>query len=659
MIRTRARWVAPAAASAVLAALLTAPAPAQAAPTFNYAEALQKSIFFYEAQQAGELPDWNRVEWRDDSTLHDGESVGVDLTGGWFDAGDHVKFGFPMAFTTTMLAWGLADSRDGFEAAGQLTAMENNLRWATDYLVRAHPSPNTLYVQVGDGAVDHAYWGPPEALDILGMDRPVYKIDAAHPGTDVAAETAAAMAASAVALRPGDSRHADTLVTHAEQLFTFADSTKGTNGQDTSYVKSVPEAQAYYNAVWEGTNSNPGATKMYWDELAWAAVWLYRATGEESYLERAREFYPQMGDEQPPGGSWDAKVPAYSFGLGWNDKQYGVYVLMARLTGEQRFHEDARRWLDYWTVGFGGKKGTITPGGMAYIFNWGSLRMAAHTAWAALMYADGLGADDPLFSRYHDFAKRQIDYALGDNPGRHSYMVGFGANPPTHVHHRAAHGGYLGYPTNDPNPNLHIIYGALAGGPDQNDAWVDSRDDYQKNEVALDYNAGLTSALAYLAGEYGGTPLADFPPREARSRDEIYASTITYGSDAARLATNVVITNTSAWPPRVLDQGTARYYFTLDASTTIDQVSVDGGGSTGCAVTGPHPHSGTTYYAEVDCTGVPIYPGDAQRYTLQVPVDIIGPSGSVWDKSDDWSAQSDENITVYDGGTLVWGNEPD
>ena len=40
---------------------------ASAASDYNYAEALQKSMFFYEVQQAGELPDWNEVSWRADS----------------------------------------------------------------------------------------------------------------------------------------------------------------------------------------------------------------------------------------------------------------------------------------------------------------------------------------------------------------------------------------------------------------------------------------------------------------------------------------------------------------------------------------------------------------------------------------------------------------
>jgi hypothetical protein len=48
-----------------------------------------------------------------------------------------------------------------------------------------------------------------------------------------------------------------------------------------------------------------------------------------------------------------------------------------------------------------------------------------------LQLAD-LGASSDF---YRQFAKSQIDYILGDS-GR-SYIVGFGYNPPTHVHHRA------------------------------------------------------------------------------------------------------------------------------------------------------------------------------------------------------------------------------
>ncbi len=56
---------------------------------FNYAEALQKALYFYEAQQSGPLSPNNRVEWRGPSCLTDGQDIGQDLAGGWYDAGDH------------------------------------------------------------------------------------------------------------------------------------------------------------------------------------------------------------------------------------------------------------------------------------------------------------------------------------------------------------------------------------------------------------------------------------------------------------------------------------------------------------------------------------------------------------------------------------------
>ncbi|RXG61861.1 Endoglucanase [Armadillidium vulgare] len=49
---------------------------------------------------------------------------------------------------------------------------------------------------------------------------------------------------------------------------------------------------------------------------------------------------------------------------------------------------------------------------------------------------------------------------------------------------------------NSPDPNPQVLYGALVGGPDQNDQYTDSRDDYVHNEVACDYNAAFTGALA-------------------------------------------------------------------------------------------------------------------------------------------------------------------
>jgi Glycosyl hydrolase family 9 len=54
-----------------------------AARDFDYAEVLQKALFFFDAQRSGHLPNDFRVPWRGDSALDDGKDAGVDLTGGY------------------------------------------------------------------------------------------------------------------------------------------------------------------------------------------------------------------------------------------------------------------------------------------------------------------------------------------------------------------------------------------------------------------------------------------------------------------------------------------------------------------------------------------------------------------------------------------------
>src|SRR5690606_41737656 len=96
-----------------------------------------------------------------------------DLPGGWFAAGDHVKFGFPQAAATTMLAWGAVEYRSAYQDSGQLPHLLNNLRWVNDYFIKAHPSPNVLYRQVGAGNSYHAFWAPAEGLP---MARPALRL---------------------------------------------------------------------------------------------------------------------------------------------------------------------------------------------------------------------------------------------------------------------------------------------------------------------------------------------------------------------------------------------------------------------------------------------------------------------------------------------------
>lgn len=75
-------------------------------------------------------------------------SLHVDLVGGYYDAGDHVKFGLPMAFIVTMLSWSVIEYWQQIADAGELEHAMQAIKWGTDYFIKAHTSPNVLWAEV-------------------------------------------------------------------------------------------------------------------------------------------------------------------------------------------------------------------------------------------------------------------------------------------------------------------------------------------------------------------------------------------------------------------------------------------------------------------------------------------------------------------------------
>lgn len=205
-----------------------------------------------------------------------------------------------MAFSATMLAWAAIEFRKEITDLNQMGPTLGAIRWATDYFVKAHPHPNVLWGQVGDGDSDHYCWERPEDMS---TSRTAYKIDQQHPGSDLAAETVAAFAASAIAFSPYNSSYSSLLLLHAKQLFTFADTFRG------SYDDSITAAQHFY------------ASSGYSDELLWAAAWLHRATRDDYYLN-----YVVDNAESTGGTGW--AVTEFS----WDNKYAGLQILLSHVT---------------------------------------------------------------------------------------------------------------------------------------------------------------------------------------------------------------------------------------------------------------------------------------------------------------------------------------
>lgn len=279
------------------------------------------------------------------------------MSGGYYDAGDNVKFNFPMAFTTTMLSW--ATLEYGRKMGPEVGNARAAIRWATDYLLKcATATPGRLYVGVGDPNTDHKCWERPEDMDTA---RSVYWVSSSSPGSDVAGEMAAALAAASMVFRKADPKYARLLLSTAKNVMQFAMQYRG------AYSDSLGSAVCPFYCSYSGYKVSqkyiiicllilfmglgqkiifsygPGVALLVQqetthfppfsfpfdsshdfsfllffelkDELLWGATWLLRATHDVSYF----NFIQSLGAN-------DA-TDLFS----WDNKYAGARVLLSRV----------------------------------------------------------------------------------------------------------------------------------------------------------------------------------------------------------------------------------------------------------------------------------------------------------------------------------------
>ncbi|KAK7376082.1 hypothetical protein VNO78_34934 [Psophocarpus tetragonolobus] len=452
----------------------------------KYASALELALLFFDVQKSGKLEN-KRVWWRGDSGLRDGSEVNLDLSKGMYDAGDNMKFGFPMAFTATVLSWAILEYGDRIDAVKQLHYALDSLKWITDYLVNAHPFPEVLYIQVGNPEVDHNCWERPEDMN---EERPLTQVNSSFPGTEVAAETAAALASASLVFKEIDSTYSRILLQHSQQLFVFADTYR------VSYSVSIPQVRKYYNS------------SGYGDELLWAGTWLYHATKDPSYLNYVRE------QNEKPLASW----------FSWDDKHAATQVLLSRVNffgaskipdanlDLQMYRETAEIFICMLLPDSPTATSNRTESGLIWVVPWSSLQHSVASAFLTVLYSDYMltSQTETLYCSgklykpvdLRKFAISQADYVLGENPVKMSYLVGYGSHFPKYIHHRGSSipvnattgckDGFKWVDSPDPNPN--VAYGALVGGPFFNETYNDSRNNSMQAEPTT-YNSALFVAL--------------------------------------------------------------------------------------------------------------------------------------------------------------------
>ncbi len=676
-------------AMAVSAGMLTSLPMAQstAAMDVNYAEALQKSLFFYEVQQSGILPEWNSVPWRADSMINE-EGVETDIIpGGWFDAGDHFKFTLTNAYSASVLAWGYIQYKDAVDKAGLGEAYRNNVQWGLDYVMQADRGDKIIGT-IGDftgGSTDHNIWC---SAEVYLRKHHLNNGDWERPYDEIADSTTIALCAAALAQ--------GYIIFKDDQ----PDKAAAYLAQAKKYFETADKIRDNENGAM-GTMYNPSS----WvDDCMYAANWLYMATGDESYLKKIESDYIPNFPTESQSTDWK-----YTWGFCWDDTTQAAALLYAINTGKQEWIDHISHHLDYWDEGYGGKRVAYTDDGLAYLMNWGPLRHATSTAWIAKLASDTIFKDDAALSKkYDEWAKSQMEYCFGDNSTGLCYVLGMGEKNPTAIHHRTASGihddhwnelgkesgGAEGWQTE----YAHTLYGALIGGPDSKGNYDQSQigvSNYEYTEVAIDYNAGYTAALCAMIDDYGGTKLADFPPRETPTWDEWKVGAVLNGKGDSYTEIKAWAMNHTAWPARVQKDISYRYFFDvselIEAGYSIDILKVEGKsqqyreGEQGYAeVSGPYKYegdpSGNTYYAEIKfLDGRAIQPTgqsehrDEVQFRVSIPDAIDGKSTKgAWDPTNDYSyegvtatdslkdpASYNKHIPMYINGVLVWGEEPD
>ena len=418
----------------------TAPSLTADAATDNYAQLLQYSLYFYDANMCGDNST-GALSWRKDCHTSD------EVKGGFHDAGDHAMFGLPQGFTASTLGWSYFEFKDAYNATGQ----GQHLKVITDHFceffkgatkLNGNTVTGILY-QKGNGDDDHDYWGAPE--NQTGSRRMYWSNNGA---SDIAAEYAAALAFNYINFGNAED------LKYAEALYKFS----------TQYNQVATEGLQSRDGNWFYKNSSCQ------DEQAWAAAVLYHATKNQSYLNDAK-----------------SKVTQYlGWVHGWENVDLGAACLIAEATNDWT---KVNNWISTTTQ-------QKTQNGYYFLDKWGSARLNCSMQFTALVASKHSSAD------YTNWAKGQMDYITGTNPSGYSFVIGIGNKYPQNPHHRAA-SGYSSYAemgdSHTAKSNSPTLIGALVGGPGEaSGAYSDDIKDYVCNEVALDYNAGLVGAAAGL-----------------------------------------------------------------------------------------------------------------------------------------------------------------
>jgi hypothetical protein len=518
----------------------------------GYKLAHQMSLYYFESQESGKKSPKNRVHWRGDSFLNDGSLAGLDLSGGWNDAGDVWKCSATMSHALTFLGLSKYFFPNAFTGSnsGRLDELINSVNHGASYLSKcvigslSSLSSVKIITDIAAGTADSTNY--PNSIPNVHSQHMADEIcegyhqrtvtygDASKPVPDVSAGIAAALAVANYIT--GNTSYLD----RAKVAYEFA----------IAYPN--PERNPGNTATIGWTNTGAGtftvgySSKNHYRIIWLAAACLYLATGEAQYLNKCIDIATNHAS-YGYANHWDLYANWSNVGIG--SEHLCTLALCRKLSPSTTIF--TTRWnyvqthLKDWIkprIPIDGKsydmgsytqnqtKYKCTPGGLCYDNNNANSFMCQNVGCTINLALMAYSVEN--YQPYLDWARSQADYILGiSHPTGFSSLVGYGNTYYTKRLSCRSSGWLGGFDTWNPtgsnaaiyatNTARHIQFGALLGGVNTtDDIWTGSPLTAAYTENIM-YGAGhFSSAFAGLVHnnvDGVGSSATYLPPPENRN----------------------------------------------------------------------------------------------------------------------------------------------
>lgn len=455
--------------------------------TDDYVEAAWMTTRFFGAQRSGQGPNWLSMGTNYTTSFLKDSYNGKDVSGGWFDCGDHVMYGQTQGYASYVLALSYAEFTEGFydlytgdysdyKAANDFTRaggkankvrdLLEELRYEADFWVKAAISSSAFVTVKGDGNADHTKWVIPGKMSTLGTGQGGDPRSITGNANDSYTPGMAAAMLAVMARVDPDATNRSKYLEAAKTAYAYSKSHSG-----------VTNSSGFYSSDdWKGRTK---------DGKFLAALELYRTTKDATYKTDASSiynnditYYDGVRLDYTNASPLSLVMAQYVFG--W-DTGADPESSMSFLYKDNSKNQNGVFMIQ---TGGAGSFSVRSPSGGAFIY--------------------ALLAKSYKTSEYDEMIEKNIAYLLGDNSNKKSYVVGFtrnSAKAPTAPHHR----GYYGNenPDTDINgyfnvPEKNKLLGGMIAGDFTSGSHSGDKSQWNVNEVCIDMNAPLVGALGYI-----------------------------------------------------------------------------------------------------------------------------------------------------------------